>query len=88
MVSFRSWRNGCAPWKGSWRTYAAAGGVFHRSLKGAVTRAALAAGLRSFLEVNFVGTSDHLQPLAAQLSAGLGLAVAAGEPMENRVLDI
>ena len=53
--------------------YQVEGGAFARSLKGCSTRAALAAGLRRFLETEFVGSNEHIRPLAEQLC---GLAVA------------
>jgi hypothetical protein len=53
--------------------YQMEGGAFARSLKGCSTRAALAAGLRKYLETGFVGGNEHIRPLAEQLS---GLAVA------------
>lgn len=43
-----------------------AGGNFARSPKGIFTRSCLFAGLRPFLEVNYVGYSSHLQPMARQ----------------------
>ncbi len=54
-------------------SYQLEGGSFARSLKGCSTRAALAAGLRKFLETDFVGSSQHIRPLAEQLG---GLPVA------------
>src|SRR5579883_3357344 len=54
-------------------SYQMEGGSFARSLKGCSTRAALAAGLRPYLETGFVGSNEHIRPLAEQLS---GLAVA------------
>jgi hypothetical protein len=54
-------------------SYQMEGGSFARSLKGCSTRAALAAGLRPYLETGFVGSNEHICPLAEQLS---GLAVA------------
>lgn len=51
------------------------GGAFQRSLKGCTTRAALAAGLRQYLDTEYVGSSHHLCPLAEQLGA---LAVMRG----------
>lgn len=54
-------------------SYQREGGAFTRSLKGCSTRAALAAGLRKYLETEFVGSSQHIRPLAEQLS---GLAIA------------
>lgn len=51
------------------------GGVFVRSLKGCATRAALATGMRPYLETEFVGGHDHLRPLAEQLGT---LATAGG----------
>lgn len=54
-------------------SYQLEGGSFARSLKACSTRAALAAGLRKYLDTEFVGSSQHIRPLAEQLS---GLAVA------------
>lgn len=54
-------------------SYQMEGGAFARPLKACSTRAALAAGLRKYLDTEFVGSSQHIRPLAEQLS---GLAVA------------
>ena len=51
------------------------GGAFARSLKSCTTRAALAAGLRQYLDTEYVGSSHHLRPLSEQLGA---LAVMRG----------
>jgi DNA repair exonuclease SbcCD ATPase subunit len=49
--------------------YRLAGGAFHRSLKGCTTRAALATGMRPYIETAFVGGHEHLRPLTEQLAA-------------------
>ena len=54
-------------------SYQLEGGSFARSLKACSTRAALAAGLRKYLDTEFVGSSQHIRPLAEQFS---GLPVA------------
>ena len=54
-------------------SYQLEGGSFSRSLKGCSTRAALAAGLRQYLTTEFVGSTQHIRPLAEQLK-GLGVA--------------
>ena len=58
--------------------YRLAGGAFHRSLKGCTTRAALATGMRPYIETAFVGGHEHLRPLAEQLAA-LGTMPGADE---------
>ena len=63
--------------------YQQAGGAWHRDLKGTTTRAAIAAGLRDFLEVYALVSRDHLKPLAQQLA---GLPVVPG--MDERLADM
>ena len=63
--------------------YRLAGGAFHRSLKGCTTRAALATGMRPFIETAFVGGHEHLRPLAEQLAA-LGTMPGADERLADR----
>jgi len=60
-----------------------AGGAFHRSLKGCTTRAALATGMRPYIETAFVGGHQHLRPLAEQLAA-LGTMLGADERLAHR----
>jgi len=55
--------------EGLFNEYRLAGGAFHRSLKGCTTRAALATGMRPYIETAFVGGHEHLRPLAEQLAA-------------------
>jgi hypothetical protein len=45
------------------------GGTFSRTAKGCTTRAALAAGMRPYLEVSFVGSNNACRPLAEQYEA-------------------
>jgi chromosome segregation ATPase len=63
--------------------YRLAGGAFHRSLKGCTTRAALATGMRPFIETAFVGGHEHLRPLAEQLAA-LGTMPGADDRLTDR----
>jgi len=63
--------------------YRLAGGAFHRSLKGCTTRAALATGMRPYIETAFVGSREHLRPLAEQLAA-LGTMPGADERLADR----
>jgi DNA repair exonuclease SbcCD ATPase subunit len=63
--------------------YRLAGGAFHRSLKGCTTRAALATGMRPYIETAFVGGHEHLRPLAEQLAA-LGTMPGADERLADR----
>ena len=51
------------------KEYRAAGGIFSRSMKGCTTRAALAGGLRGYLETEHVGNVNILRPLAEQFEA-------------------
>jgi chaperonin cofactor prefoldin len=63
--------------------YRLSGGAFHRSLKGCTTRAALATGMRPYIEPAFVGGHEHLRPLAEQL-ASLGTMPGADERLADR----
>ena len=63
--------------------YRLTGGAFHRSLKGCTTRAALATGMRPYIEAAFVGGHEHLRPLAEQLAA-LGTMPGADERLADR----
>ena len=53
------------------------GGLFSRTLRGSTTRAALAAGMRPYLETEHVGNVNVLRPLATQFE-GLDAAQPAG----------
>lgn len=63
--------------------YQLEGGAFARSLKSCSTRAALAAGLRQYLETGFVGGSEHIRPLAEQLGALAAMRGAEDWPAAN-----